>query len=62
MSKASVTPDQISTFSIYKGINALYRPNNINNRLIVTQYRQVPIIALLYAVYWVSIDTSGGTL
>ena len=34
--------------SICLGINALYWPNNINNRLIVTQYRQVPTIAGLY--------------
>ena len=34
-------PYQISTFSIYKGINALYRPNNINYCLIVTQYQSL---------------------
>ena len=48
VSKGSVIPIQISTFSIYNGIDALYWPNNINNRLLVTQYRQVPIITVLY--------------
>ena len=45
--KALVTPDQISTFSIYKVINALHWPNNINYCLILTQYHQVPTIAVL---------------
>ena len=48
VSKASVTPDQISTFSIYKVINALHWPNNINYCLILTQYCQAQTIAVLY--------------
>ena len=42
--RASVTPDQISTFPI----NAIHWPNNINYRFILTQYRQVPTISVLY--------------
>ena len=48
VSEASVKPDQISTCSIYKGINALHWPNNMNYRLILTQYCQVPTIAVLH--------------
>ena len=46
--QTSVTPDHIFIFSIYKGINTLYWPNNNNYHLIVTQYRQVLNIAVLY--------------
>ena len=41
-------------FSMYKGTNALYWPNNINSRLIVTQYRQVPTCCPILTKYTAS--------
>ena len=48
MSETSVSPDQVSTFFQYKGVNVLSWPSHIDYRLILTQYQQVPTIAVRY--------------